>query len=69
MLFAEIFDTTERQNAPVGPKWIKAPGVKFEFWSLPKRTNVPTVKFDFVPLKQKILQWAPKMGKSLRSKT
>jgi hypothetical protein len=29
----------------------KSPGVKFEFVSLPKRTNSPRVKFEFGPIK------------------
>jgi hypothetical protein len=29
----------------------KSPGVKFEFWSLTKRTNSPRVKFEFGPIK------------------
>jgi hypothetical protein len=50
--------------------WAKAPGVKFEFGSLPKRTNFPRVKFEFGPIKivvgGLVGWWAPKMGKSPR---
>jgi hypothetical protein len=39
------------QNAPVGPKMGKPPGVKFVFGRLPKRTNSPRITFEFGPIK------------------
>jgi hypothetical protein len=55
-------------KSPSGPpKWAKAPGVKFEFGSLFKRTNSLRIKFEFGPIK--IVVGGPqKMGKSPRKK-
>jgi hypothetical protein len=62
------FWAQEHQKAIVGTqKWAKAPGVKFEFGSLPKMTNAPRVKFYFGPLNPKRPQWVPKVGKTPQS--
>jgi hypothetical protein len=47
-----------------GRKWAKAPGVNFEFGTLPKRTNSPRVKFVFGPLKHKKPSGPLKRGKA-----
>jgi hypothetical protein len=53
-----------------GPEnWAKAHGVKFEFGSLPKRTNAPRVKFDLGPIMMVVVGFGgSKMGKSPGSK-
>jgi hypothetical protein len=45
------FEPLNPKRPQWAPKWVKAPGEKFEFGSLPKSTNSPRVKFKFGPIK------------------
>jgi hypothetical protein len=44
------FEPLNPKRPQWAPKWAKAPGVTFEFGSLPKRINSLRVKFEFGPI-------------------
>jgi hypothetical protein len=56
------FSAPEPQNARESPTWAKAPGVKFEFRSLPKRTCPQSKIWCWAPKPQNA-PVGPKMGK------